>query len=180
MIRAKACKQAVSAIMTKTAMFGSAPESCTHGLTCGDMGKKKGVSMTEKQKEAIRYMRNQDFSYKNIADSLGLLYNTVKSFCYREHLARDARGGQNDSSQDGCKNCGAHLDHHPGAKRKIFCSDKCRYAWWNRNRQYLGHQRIYQLTCLGCGNEFKSYGNKNRKYCGRDCYIKNRFGDGLP
>jgi hypothetical protein len=21
------------------------------------------------------------------------------------------------------------------------------------------------LTCVGCGNEFKSYGNKNRKYC---------------
>jgi hypothetical protein len=28
--------------------------------------------------------------------------------------------------------------------------------------------------------EFDSYGNRNRKYCGRDCYIQSRYGEGLP
>jgi len=98
--------------------------------------------MTEKQKESIRYMRSQDFSCRHIADSLGLSYNTVKSFCYREHLTRDTRGGENDSEQDGCKNCGAPLNHRPGAKRKTFCSDRCRYTWWNRRRKYTRQKYI--------------------------------------
>ena len=132
--------------------------------------------MTDKQKESIRYMRSQDFSYRHIADSLGLSYNTVKSFCYREYLTRDTRGGKNDSDQDGCKNCGALLNHHPGAKRKTFCSDRCRYTWWNRRRKYT--RQKYPRICFGCGSEFT--GNKNRKYCGRDCYIHSRYGEGLP
>ena len=30
------------------------------------------------------------------------------------------------------------------------------------------------LTCQHCGKEFESYGNKNRKYCCRTCYIASR------
>ncbi|RXM53885.1 RNA polymerase subunit sigma-70, partial [Clostridium tetani] len=26
-----------------------------------------------------------------------------------------------------------------------------------------------------CGKEFSAYGNKNRKYCSHNCYIRDRF-----
>lgn len=34
---------------------------------------------------------------------------------------------------------------------------------------------MYRLVCVHCGQEFVSYGNRNRKYCCHDCYIKDRF-----
>ncbi len=131
--------------------------------------------MTSKQKDAIRSMRLQGISYKTIADTLDLAYNTVKSFCYREGLA--VNGAKNP---DYCKNCGMPLRHIPGAKRKAFCSDTCRYAWWNQLRKYTTAGKVYRIVCQGCGTEFKSYGNKNKKYCGRECYMQSRYGEGLP
>jgi len=41
-----------------------------------------------------------------------------------------------------------------------------------------GHGNL-TMTCARCGKEFTSYGNKNRKYCSHDCYIKARFWEGL-
>ena len=64
---------------------------------------------------------------------------------------------------------------------KKFCSDKCRREWWKAHPEKL-HRKdtaIYTMTCARCGKEFTSYGNKNRKYCSHDCYIKARFWEGL-
>ena len=135
--------------------------------------------MTDKQKQVIREMRGQGLSFKAVADVLSLSHNTVKSFCYRENLmtSDDSPGDRNDDG-DHCKNCGAVLNHRPGIKRKFFCNDKCRYTWWNRQR--IWNKNAYRLVCQSCGNEFVSYGNKNRKYCGRECYIRSRYREGLP
>jgi len=134
--------------------------------------------MTGKQKRMVRDMRAHDLSYRAIADRLALAYNTVKSFCYRENLvATDFHGNRSDGSEY-CKSCGTVLKRNPGAKQKIFCNDKCRYTWWNRQRTWK--KKAYRLTCRQCGNEFDSYGNKKRKYCGRECYIRSRYGEGLP
>ena len=35
--------------------------------------------------------------------------------------------------------------------------------------------RIDGAVCEQCGKSFISYGNKNRKYCGRECYFRHRF-----
>ena len=87
--------------------------------------------MTERQKHIIRSMRKQGFSYGQIADTLGLTYNTVKSLCYREKLTAQI------TPDDGhCRHCGQPLEQTLGSKRKIFCRDKCRCAWWNKTRRY--------------------------------------------
>ncbi len=128
--------------------------------------------MTEKQKQAIRDLRRQGMSYLSIADSVGLSPNTVKSFCRRNHICvavESAAGGI-------CKNCGKPLIHCPGARRKIFCGNQCRYAWWNKNRLWAGKKKQYRLTCLYCGTAFE--GTKSKKYCGRDCYVRSRYGEG--
>ena len=69
MIRTKTYKAPAIAAMTRTAPFpGSAHESCTRGLTCGDVGGRRGVRMMDRHKQAIRDVRVQDFTYKMIAD----------------------------------------------------------------------------------------------------------------
>lgn len=127
----------------------------------------------EMQKDAILALRQQGRSYKEIAGHLVLSPNTVKSVC--------RRGGATTPKPEmstlvTCKNCGAPLLQNTGGRKRAFCSDKCRYAWWNRSRR----KQPYRLTCYHCSKEFISYGNRKRKFCGRECYILSRYGEGLP
>ena len=120
-------------------------------------------------------MRIQAFTYRAIADSLGLTYNTVKSFCYREHIGYTSQVVGSGGTREFCKHCGKPLDHLVGSKPKTFCNDKCRYDWWKSHRHLMKHYTIYNAVCAHCGKEFESNG-KNRKYCSHPCYIAARFG----
>lgn len=129
--------------------------------------------MTGTQKDLILAMRQQGMTYAGIAGELGLSPNTVKSICRRS----DVKIQPPEETADGvCKNCGAPLPPNAGGRKRVFCGDPCRYAWWNRKRRV----RLYRLRCLGCGRQFISYGNRKRKFCGRECYIRSRYGEGLP
>ena len=134
--------------------------------------------MTDKQKQTVRSMRQRGIPYSAIADAVGLSPNTVKSFCRRENVTV-MQNSLADEFRDTCAYCEKLLSHSPGRRKKRFCSDKCRSDWWNKNRQWA-RKRVYHLLCNCCGTEFISYGNKKRKYCGRDCYIQSRYGEGLP
>ena len=132
--------------------------------------------MTESQKQFIRTMRSRGMTYESIARRLNLSFNTVKSFCRRDGILTPVPAKQPDSAH--CKCCGRPLNNLPGNKPKTFCSDSCRIYWWNDHRKY--HKNRYQLTCMGCGVTFISYGNRHRKYCGRACYARTHHGEGLP
>ncbi len=125
------------------------------------------------KKEAVLSMYQQGQKYNEIAESLFLSPNTVKSICRRsgiKPIQMDKPGHER------CRNCGVPLRHSPGSKPKTFCSDRCRYTWWNRRRKLQPHH----LVCSYCGRRFISYGNKKRKFCGRECYLLSRHGEGLP
>ena len=144
--------------------------------------------MTGEQKQKIQDMRLQGSSYGLIAGSLGLSVNTVKSFFRRNNLtACDASNdtGIEDKSEDKCeenkeicKQCGKRLEQTTKAKPKTFCCDKCRFDWWNINRDKAKRKPIHQLACACCGTVFNSH-DINRKYCRHACYIAARFGRGL-
>lgn len=129
----------------------------------------------EIQKQVILTMYQEGHPYAEIANSLLLSPNTVKSICYRSGLKPVIYEKLN---QHICKNCGKPLRQTQGGRKKVFCSDKCRYNWWNRKR---GRQP-YRLICSQCGREFISLGNRKRKFCGRECYLLSRYreGDGVP
>lgn len=129
--------------------------------------------ITNVQKETILAMRQQGISYARIAEELILSLNTVKSVCRRNGI-KISRPEERPSGV--CKTCGEPLRQVAGGRQKTFCSDKCRYLWWNRSRC----RHPYRLTCSYCGKQFISYGNKSRKFCGRDCYSLSRYGEGLP
>lgn len=130
--------------------------------------------MTYQQKEKIKQMRGEGFSYSKIAATLGISENTVKSYCRRNNLGGAGMGIANQADDAFCRQCGVPLNHTPGAKKKRFCSDKCRMAWWNAHPEAVNRKAIYLFTCDHCGTAFESYGNKNRKYCSRACYGKSK------
>ena len=122
--------------------------------------------MTPQQRERITQLRGYGKSYAMIAAVLGISENTVKTFCRRNNLgARSVL----EQTNDACGNCGAPLMHTPGAKKRRFCSDRCRMAWWQTHPEAVNRKAVYQFRCEYCNAVFQSYGNANRKYCSPAC-----------
>lgn len=130
--------------------------------------------MTDEQKVKIISMRIEGLSFSEISKVLKLSVNTVKSFYRRS-------GGITAESPNlhQCRFCAKSIVQPTGTREKKFCSDKCRMAWWNSHRDDVNKKAIYTFKCECCGREFQAYGNNHRKFCGRTCYIKSRFGGRL-
>lgn len=81
-----------------------------------------------------------------------------------------------------CRWCGKEIivnKHKPG-RASTFCSDNCRYTYWNYQHddiQNKNKKAVYTIECKHCGKKFQIYGNKNRKYCSVDCYSEQRMDD---
>lgn len=127
------------------------------------------------QKQRVEYLRRKGKSYAAVAVALGISENTVKSYCRRNKLGASI-DDQNDDNGSICQNCGILISLTPGAKKKRFCSDKCRLGWWNDHPELVNKKAIYSFSCAHCGRSFESYGNNGRKYCSHACYIADRFG----
>ena len=114
----------------------------------------------------IQMLREKGYGYKRIANELGLSVNTVKSYCRRHpELIKKTFV---------CLNCGKPFEQKPKRKQKRFCSDKCRYSWWNK--QDTRNKGKAASSCLFCGREFYIYRSKKQKFCSRECYHKFRGG----
>lgn len=135
--------------------------------------------MTEEQKARIQKLRVDGYGYTKIARMLGLSENTVKSFCRRKGLngvASEKVTVPADHEKHFCLCCGTEVAQNPGRKEKKFCSDRCRNQWWNSHLEQVNRKAVYEYICPCCKKPFTAYGNKNRKYCSHECYIKDRFG----
>ena len=129
--------------------------------------------MTRSQKEAVMRMRSNGLGYTEIARLLGLSVNTLKSFGRRYDVpSPDILPRKDSHSISDCKQCGAALTQTPKHRQKSFCSDRCRYAWWEQNRALAKNAK--PTLCLSCGKPF--FSRKPRKYCNHNCYVAARFG----
>ena len=135
--------------------------------------------MTNAHKKRIEYMRGKGESYAAIAVALGISENTVKSYCRRNSLGAGFISNSPIGRADTCNNCGQPISHTPGAKKKRFCSDKCRMSWWAKHPEAVNRKAVYQFTCPICKTEFTAYGNSKRRYCSRTCFgLSRRTVDG--
>lgn len=133
--------------------------------------------MSSKEKQNILELRRGGRSNREIAETLGMSVNTVKSVCRRNGLMNDASNETgNKENNDSCKQCGKKLIQNPKMKPKTFCGDSCRFIWWNAHRGELNRKAVQRRVCVSCGGSFESYGNDSRKYCCHACYIAHRFG----
>lgn len=138
--------------------------------------------MTEAQRDQIIKMRNAGQGYKLIASEVGLSRDVVRNYCKRHNLlgygkAVELNVKERIENGEACMYCGAEIKKPKTGRPKKFCSEACRRKWWKMHPELINKSEAasYQLTCANCGREFISYGNKARKYCSHDCYIKDRF-----
>ena len=133
--------------------------------------------MTLLQKQQITKLRTNGDSYDKIAESLNISKNTVKSYCQRNNLgSKPSHNNSKPKSKPAervthCRQCNQPL-LQAKFKPKIFCNDKCRFAWWNGRRNNPAHIAF----CARCNAKFNNRGKNNRKYCSHNCYVAARFG----
>lgn len=120
--------------------------------------------MTAEEKQRLEYLRSTGIGYKKIAQTLGLAESTVKSYFRRR---------KDSPTEEGCPVCGKKVDQHPHRKRKRFCSDACRLAWWKQHSELMETPGMRTFACLTCGSAFQSY-RPGAKYCSRECYHEAR------
>jgi len=142
--------------------------------------------MTKVQAALIRQFRLDGLGYKAIATRLGLTRDIVRNFCKANKLegygpVAKLNFKEQIYSGKACLHCGKEISQPFTGRPKKFCSDGCRREWWKSNPEAVNRKEtaIYHLVCTRCGQEFTSYGNKNRKYCTHNCYIKARFWEGM-
>ena len=71
-------------------------------------------------------LKEKGFGYKRIANELSMKPEAVRYIC-QKHEQEDLIGK--------CKNCNLEMKSVKGKKKKTFCSDKCRWQWWNEQRK---------------------------------------------
>ncbi|MGO1368527.1 helix-turn-helix domain-containing protein [Senegalia sp. (in: firmicutes)] len=138
--------------------------------------------MTDYERQEIYKLRKEGLGYKAIGTMLGLTRDTVRSFCRRNNLGGNGKivSLNIEVMKDKkllCLNCGKFMKVKNKGRPRKYCSDKCRRTWWKENQDKTVQREAstYKHTCLYCGEEFSVYGNKKRKFCSHDCYIKYRF-----
>ena len=143
--------------------------------------------MSEQEIRQISELRQKGAGYKAIAAALGLSRDTVRGVCKRTHLTAEGKPEKVNPGISGeetgrCVCCGKGVTPIARGRKKRFCSDDCRRQWWNKNAELhcKNEAAFYSYTCLQCGKVFRVYGNKKRKYCSHDRYIKARFWQNEP
>lgn len=138
--------------------------------------------MTNEQRREIFNLRSEGLGYSEIGKRIGLTGNAVRCYCRRNGInalgeVAKLNAAVMEERNEVCQNCRRRIIQPSKGAPKKFCSDACRREWWKRHPDQ--HQKrdtaFYELVCSGCGQSFQSYGNKNRKFCCHQCYIKTRF-----
>jgi endogenous inhibitor of DNA gyrase (YacG/DUF329 family) len=121
--------------------------------------------MTGTQAQTVLELRRRGSTYADIAAHVDGSINTVKSYCLRNEQTLQALAAKTI-----CKHCGVALTQRASGKRRSFCSDRCRFAWWKVHRDLMNRRAVYCFTCQRCGGTFETHENVHRKYCSRQCY----------
>lgn len=130
--------------------------------------------MTKAEMRRIHALQLQGLAYRRIAAELGLSVNTVKSYCQRHPVGTVLEKRAKSSPDNVCKHCGSELSMTPGKRRRLFCSDDCRMAWWKKNRRQMQRKTYHTKLCQCCGREFSVYGKPSQKFCSRHCFADHR------
>lgn len=139
--------------------------------------------MTKEERKQIGIMRAAGMGYARIAAALDMSVNSVKSYCRRHGLTGDcsipdslsethageAASGPPQYGATACEQCGSPVRQEAGRKKRRFCSDACRQAWWASHRDEMSRKAVRNFVCEYCGMQFSRYGVSDRRYCSRSC-----------
>ena len=143
--------------------------------------------MTEEQGIQIIKLRGQGLGYKQIANMVNLSRDSVRSYCKHRGLTgyvSAVRVNMNELMKSGkaCGFCGGPMKAAATGRPRRFCSEECRRRYWKGHRDEVkkSEKATYIRVCPYCGETFEAYGNKTRKFCCHDHYVKYRFYDEEP
>ena len=122
--------------------------------------------MNNDLKTKINELRQLGYGYKRIASELSVTASAARYAC--------SKLDDEDFLINNCQNCGLPIKSIKGKKKRRFCSDKCRWQWWNKNQKDVNKKAYYIHQCKYCKKEFTVYGNSKRLYCSHECYIKHK------
>ncbi|SFS05828.1 hypothetical protein SAMN05661086_03488 [Anaeromicropila populeti] len=138
--------------------------------------------MTASQEKQIRELRMRGIGYRAIGSVVGVSRDIVRNFCKARGLEGYAKALTKNvmeqmQSGEACFYCGKRMEQPYTGRPRKFCSNQCRRDWWKAHPEAVEKRKtaVYQQTCACCGITFEAYGNRNRKYCSHNCYIKDRF-----
>lgn len=138
--------------------------------------------MTTYQEMRIKELRLKGIGYKSISMILDINRDQVRYYCKKAGLdgnKEELAAKIEDEKRNGetCAYCGEILIRSKFAPSKKFCCDQCRRNWWKEHpeKKRKSVEASYVKICVHCGRPFTTYGNNNRKFCGHDCYIRDRF-----
>ena len=114
--------------------------------------------MTDIEKKRVMELKENGLGYGMIAKVLNLPKSTVSSFIK----------SLEDTSI--CQCCGKRFIQPKGVRKKLFCSDKCRYKFHNLQAKEKPIKSNYEVECLCCHKKFFTYRSLKRKFCSRECY----------
>ncbi len=77
-------------------------------------------------KKQILELRKQGYGYKRIASELNVAISTIRYICLN--------GNKEEGKKGTCLNCGKAITSIPHKKEKKFCSDRCRWDYWNTKK----------------------------------------------
>ena len=108
--------------------------------------------MNNKDKAHIKTLRQAGYSYRQIADTLNLKLSTVKNHCLRHDIHPASDVSCEKVSRPAYKLCPCcnELFVVDTKHDKRFCSDKCRYKYWKREKDYeteFAAEAEYYKTC---------------------------------
>ena len=135
--------------------------------------------MTNAQKQLVTDLRAVGQGYKQIAATLGVSANTIKSYCQRSNLTGHDAPKETEikeKTNEACKQCGTPLQQQSGLKHRTFCSVECRVRWWSKNRNQSDGNASVLKRCEQCGSVFRSHASAKRKFCCHACFIMARYG----
>ena len=122
--------------------------------------------MNNDLKIKINELREMGYGYKRIAKELSMTTSAVRYACIKTDDVEELTSN--------CLNCNLKIKSMKGKKAKKFCSDKCRWHWWNTHKDDVKRNAFYTFKCPFCNSEFVAYGNSKRIYCSVSCIAKNR------
>ena len=114
------------------------------------------------QTDKIKYFQRKGYSYNKTSKTLGIKEEYVKTFYRRNPI------------DNTCLCCAKELPASTAHRKRMFCSDKCRYTWWYRNRDLKPIPNAVETVCAMCGTTFVSRASAKRKYCSLACHYKAR------
>lgn len=134
------------------------------------------IKAKDENRRRAQLLRQEGYSFGQIAKKLGVSSSTVKSWCYR--TAEETAPKAPSASQSKCPQCGAPLLPSKFRARR-FCSDACRARYWSTHSEQINRRSAVESVCPVCRNTFHDYAQRHRKYCSHACYIAARYHGGV-